>query len=158
MKRFAFTSERKRKAEDLLVLYPEKRSALLPLLWLVQEQEGWIVPESIAEVASLAGVSKAEVQEVASFYALFNRMPIGRHHIQVCTGVCCRLCGADEVLGHLKKKLGIDVGETTADGRFTLSTVGCLGSCGTSPAMRIGDEYFEALDEGKLNGLLASFK
>lgn len=155
---FNFTPERKKRADWLLSIYPQRRAALLPLLWLVEEQEGWLAPGAAVEVASLLGISEAEVYEAASFYTLLNRRPVGRHHIQVCTGVCCMLRGADAVLKRLEEKLGIGVGDTTPDGRFTLSAVECLGSCGTAPMMRVGDEYFEDLDADKLDGLLGSFK
>ncbi|MFH0799569.1 MAG: NAD(P)H-dependent oxidoreductase subunit E [Pseudomonadota bacterium] len=151
---FVLTPERKRRADELVALYPKRRAALLPLLWLVQEQEGWVPPEAEVLVADLAGITPAEAHEVASFYTMFNRRQIGRHHIQVCAGVCCRLKGSDWLLGFLKEKLGVDAGETTPDGKFHLSTVECLGSCGTSPMMQIGDDYYENLDAGKVDGIL----
>lgn len=139
-------------------LYPKKRAALLPLLWLVQEQEGWVPPEAAAAVAQLVGIVPAEVHEVVSFYTLFNRCPKGRHHIQLCAGVCCKLRGADGILSHLRARLGIDVGEATPDGAFHLSTVECLGSCGTAPMMQIGEDYYEDLDAGKVDDILMSLR
>lgn len=134
--------------------YPKKRAALLPLLWLVEEQEGWVPPEALPVVAGLAEITPAEVMEVASFYTMFDRKPKGRRHIQVCAGVCCKLRGAEWLTDYLKEKLNIDVGETTPDGKFHLSTVECLGSCGTSPMMQIGEDYYENLDAGKVDGIL----
>lgn len=166
---FTLTSERKRKAEELLSAYPEKRAALLPILWLVQEQEGWVPPSAAGVVAELAGVAEAEVMEVASFYTMFIRKPacaakaatarlrpIGRNHIQVCAGVCCRLRGSDWLLGYLKEKLGVGVNETTQDGEFHLSTVECLGSCGTAPMMQVGDDYYENLNAAMVDEILAA--
>lgn len=151
---FKFTPEREREARELVARYPKKRAALLPLLWLVQEQEGSVPSESLPVVAELAGITAAEVMEVASFYTMFDREPRGRHHIQVCAGVCCKLRGADWLTGYLKEKLNVDVGETTSDGKFHLSTVECLGSCGTSPMMQIGDDYYENLDAGKVDKII----
>lgn len=155
---FTLTSERKRKAEEILSAYPEKRAALLPILWLVQEQEGWVPPSAAGAVAELAGVTEAEVMEVASFYTMFMRRPVGRNHIQVCAGVCCRLRGSDWLLGYLKEKLGVGVNETTPDGEFHLSTVECLGSCGTAPMMQVGDDYYENLDAARVDEILIKCK
>lgn len=154
---FSLTPERAKKVRELLALYPHRRAALLPILWLVQEQEGWVPPGAWAEVAAIAGVAEAEVGEVVSFYTLFNRRPVGRRHIQVCVGVCCRLRGSDSLLEYLKAKLGIEPGQTTADGAFTLSTVECLGSCGTAPMMQVNDDYHENLDASKVDALLAQW-
>ena len=154
---FQLTPERRRRAEELAVLYPHPRAALLPILWLVQEQEGWVPPEAWAEVAAIAGIAEAEVGEVVSFYTLFNRRSVGRRHIQVCVGVCCKLRGSDWLLAYLREKLGISPGETTVDGAFTLSTVECLGSCGTAPMMQVNDDYHENLDASKVDALLAQW-
>ena len=147
-----------RKSEEAIARYPERRAALLPILWLVQQEFGWVPPEARPEIAQLAGIAEAEVDEVVSFYTLFNRRPVGRCHIQLCTGVCCRLRGSDEVLAHLKSRLGIEVGETTPDGAFTLSTVECLGSCGTAPMMQIGDDYYEGLDAASVDEILGDMQ
>jgi NADH-quinone oxidoreductase subunit E len=151
---FKFTPERQRRAEELVALYPEKRAALLPILWLVEEQEGWVAPSAMRAAAALVEITEAEAAEVVSFYTLFDRRPVGRNHIQVCAGVCCKLRGADWLISYLKDKLGIAAGETTPDGKFTLSTVECLGSCGTAPMMQIGDDYYENLDAEKVDGIL----
>lgn len=156
-KHFKFMKDREERARDLAALYPEKRSALLPVLWLVQEQEGWVPPEAASVVGEAIGISAAEVEEAVSFYAMFGRAPIGRHHIQVCTGPCCSLRGAGWLVGYLEEKLGVEAGDTTHDGKFHLSTVECLASCGTAPMMRIDDDYFENLDSGKVDGILSRF-
>ncbi|MFH1830762.1 MAG: NAD(P)H-dependent oxidoreductase subunit E [Pseudomonadota bacterium] len=155
---FKFSAERAKRAEKLLSVYPLPRASILPLLWLVQEQEGWMPPEAVDLVADMAGVTPAEVHEVISFYTLFNAKELAMHHIQVCTGLCCRLRNADEIVGHIRSKLGIAAGEATPDGRFYLSTVECLGSCGTAPVMRIGDEYYEDLNKEKVDEILDKLK
>ncbi len=157
-KSFKFSLERAKRAEKVLSLYPTNRAAILPLLWLVQEQEGWIPPEAAALVADMAGISPAEVHEAVSFYAMFNAEPLAIHHIQVCTGLCCRMRGADKIKDHISSRLGIEEGRATQDQRFFLSTARCLGSCGTAPMMRIGDEYYEDLDEEKADGILDGLK
>ena len=151
-KRFKLTKERE--ALAIIDRYPERRAALLPMLWLIQEQEGWVPAEAYPCVARLVGVSEAEVREVVSFYTLFNRQRIGRHHIQVCLGPCCRLRGADRVLESIKSSLDLEVGQSTPDGRFHLSTVECLGSCGTAPMMQIDDDYYENLSDERISGIL----
>lgn len=154
--KFELTPDRQKKAEELAAAYPRKRAAILPLLWLVEEQEGWVSHSAASMVADLLGITLPEVMEVVSFYTMFNRKPNGRHHIQVCQGVCCRLRGSDWLVGYLKEKLGIEIGQTTSDGKFHLSTVECLGSCGTAPMMQIGDDYFEDLDAAKVDTILMS--
>lgn len=155
---FVLDASRKKEAETLLRHYPTKRAALLPLLWLVHQQEGYISEAAINFICDFLNLKPAEVWGVVTFYTMFQRKPIGKHHIQVCTNLCCRLRGADMVLEHLKERLEIDVGETTKDGKFHLSTVECLGSCGTAPMMQIDNDYYEDLTERKINSILSSFK
>ena len=152
MKLFRLTKERE--ALAIIDRYPHRGAALLPVLWLVHQQEGWVPPEAYPYVASLVGVSDAQVREVVSFYTLFNRQRIGLHHIQVCIGPCCRLRGADRVLEGIRSILEIDVGQSTPDSRFHLSTVECLGSCGTAPMMQINDDYYENLNDERVAGIL----
>ena len=104
------------------------------------------------------GQSPARVQGVVSFYTMLNMRPIGRHHIQICRTLPCALGGAEQITGFIKQKLGIDIGQTTADGRFTLSEVECLASCGTAPMMQINDDYYESLTEAKVTEILDSLK
>jgi NADH-quinone oxidoreductase E subunit len=151
---FALTRERKEEADVILKRYPVKRAALLPILWLVHEQEGYISDEAIEFVATFLDLSPAEVFGAVTFYTMFGRKPVGRHHIQVCTNICCKLRGADWLLNYVKEKLGIDVGASTEDKKFYLSTVECLGSCGTAPMMRIDNDYYENLNEEKVDEIL----
>jgi NADH-quinone oxidoreductase E subunit len=146
--------ETKNAIEALVDRYPVKRAALLPSLWAVQEEIGWIPPSEMEEIANLLEITAAEVNEVASFYTMFQSKPIGKYHIQVCTGVCCKLRGAGGILDHIRDKLGIDPGQTTSDERFHLSTVECLGSCGTAPMMQIGNDYYEDLTTEKVDRIL----
>ena len=155
---FEFTSENEKKFEETLKRYPKKQAALLPALWLVQEQQGWISPDSMEYLAKLLDVTPAYVYETATFYTMYNKKPIGKHHIQVCNSVCCCLRGSQETVDYIKKKLGIDAGESTADEKFHLSTVECLGSCGTAPMMQIGNDYHEDLTETKIDKILESLK
>lgn len=151
---FEFTAENKKKLETLLQRYPQKRAALLPALWLVQEQEGWVSPEAMEYLAPLLDLTPAHIYETATFYTMFDKKPVGRHHIQVCNSVCCWLRGSAETVEFLKKKLGVKAGETTPDKRFHLSCVECLGSCGTAPMMQVGNDYYEDLDEKKIDAIL----
>ena len=136
--------------------YPDPDSALLPALYLAQnDYDGWLPEEAIEAVAAVMGLTPARVGAMASFYTLFHRQPVGRHVIYVCTNVACSLLGAQHLLDYLGQKLGIRVGETSADGRFTLMEVECLGSCGTGPMMQVDDQYYENLTEDKIDQVLA---
>lgn len=149
------------KAEILKIRaeYPDARSALLPALHRAQrDYGGWLPEQAFDEVASLMGLPATLVASAASFYTMFNRKPVGRHLVQVCTNLSCSLLGADHLLTHMEKKLGIKPGETTADGRITLLEVECLGSCGTAPVMQVDDAYHENLTEEKVDQILASLE
>ena len=135
--------------------YPHPQSALMPALDIVQREFGWLPSEALAEVGELLGLTPAEVLSVASFYTLYHRRPVGKYLIQVCTNISCSLLGAEHLLEHLQRKLGIGPGETTPDGRFTLVEVECLGSCGTAPVMQINDRYYEGLTVDKVDAILA---
>ena len=134
--------------------YPDPKSALLPALEIAQQEKGWLSAEVMAEVAEVMNLPLVEVGAVASFYTMLYRRPVGKYLIQLCTNVTCSLLGAEEILEHLKEKLGIEVGQTTPDGKFTLLTVECLGSCGTAPAMQINDKYYENLTIEKVDKIL----
>jgi len=142
------------KIQAIINRYPEKRSALIPSLHLVQKEMGWVSEEAIREIAGIFDLSPVEVNEVVSFYTMFHRKPVGKYVIQVCTNISCLLCDAEEIVTHLTKRLGIKMGETTADTKFTLMEVECLGSCGTSPVIQINDDYYEALTPEKVDQIL----
>lgn len=148
----------KSEIQQLKARYPHPNSALLPALALAQKEHGWLSPEVLEEVAEVMGLSPAQVGSVASFYTMFNRRPVGKYLVQVCTNVACSLLGAEHIVEHLKRKLGIHVGETTPDGLFTLLEVECLGSCGTAPVMQINDTYYENLTAEKVDQILAELR
>lgn len=133
-------------------------SLVLPLLHCVQARQGWISEGDALMVAHYLGVPAIRVEEAASWYSMFRRAPAGRHVVQVCRNIACSLRGAESVIAHLEKRLGIRVGESTADGRFTLQTVECLASCGTAPAMQINDTYHEQLTPERVDAILAELK
>jgi len=153
-----FSPETLKKFEETVARYPKKEAAMLPVLYLAQQEFGCLSPEAIEYVATLMEQAPARVQGVVSFYTMFNTKPIGRHHIQVCRTLSCALGGAERIMALIKRKLGIDLGQTTTDGRFTLSEVECLASCGTAPMMQINDAYYENLNEEKTEKILDSLK
>ena len=146
------------KFEELRQAYPKEMSAslVLPLLHFAQEQNGCVTRDDAAAIADCTGVPDIQVTEALTWYTMFRRQPAGRHVVKVCRNISCSLRGAERIVDHLRKNLGIDVGETSADGRFTLLTVECLASCGTAPAMQIGDTYHENLDEAAVDRILAA--
>jgi NADH-quinone oxidoreductase subunit E len=129
-------------------------SLVLPCLRRIQEDRGYVADSDIEQLAAYLGVPQIQIEEVLSFYTQFRRKPIGRWHLQMCRNVSCSMRGAERVLDHVEKKLGIRPGETTPDGRFTLSTAECLGSCGTAPMMMVNDGYHENLTDEKIDELL----
>jgi NADH-quinone oxidoreductase subunit E len=135
--------------------YPDPRSALLTALHVAQREHGWLSPEVMRDVAEVMELPPTEVASVTSFYTMFNRQPVGENLVQVCTNISCSLLGAEHIVEYLKNKLGIDLGETTPDKKFTLVTVECLGSCGTAPMMQINNTYYENLTEEKIDRILA---
>jgi NADH-quinone oxidoreductase subunit E len=155
---FKFTEENKKKFDAVVARYPKKLAAMLPTLWLAQEQHGWISPEVMEYVATLLEVAPSKVYEVATFYTMFHKKPIGRYHFQVCRTLSCQLCGSEGITAKLKERLGIGVGETSADRRYSLSEVECLGSCGTAPMLQLNDDYHENLTPEKLDRLMDSLK
>jgi len=152
---FAFTPDERREIERLLTKYPTKQAALLPVLWIVQGRLGWIPREAVDAVAELLGLSAAFVDGVLTFYTMYNLDPVGRYDLQFCTSISCHLNGADALLDHCRRKLGIDVGETTADGRFTITEVECIAGCDRAPSMQVNDRYYEPMTPEKLDALLS---
>lgn len=153
-----FSPDKLSRVNELISRYPHKEGAILPVLYLAQEEFGYLSAESIEYVAKLMGIPPARLYGTVSFYSLLYMKPMGRHHIQVCRTIPCALLGAEKITDSIKKKLGIDIGETTADGKFTLSEVECLASCGTGPMMQINDEYYENLSEEKTGAILKDLK
>jgi len=146
---FAFTSENADMAKQIIAKYPDgwQASAVMPLLDLAQRQNNnWLSKAAMDHVAGMLDMPPIRVYEVATFYTMYNLKPIGKHHIQVCTNLPCWLRGSDSIVSACKNKLGIETGQTTADGQFTLSEVECLGACVNAPMMQIDDDYYEDLD------------
>jgi NADH-quinone oxidoreductase subunit E len=149
-----FSPSTEEKLNHLVQIFPQRRSALLPALHLAQKEAGHISPEVVAYLASRFDLSTAQVYETLSFYNMFYTKPAGRTVFQVCTNISCTLRGSEELLHFLKEKLGIGVGQTTPDGKFTLLEVECLASCGTAPVVQVNDDYVENLNCQKLNELI----
>ncbi|MBF0364104.1 MAG: NAD(P)H-dependent oxidoreductase subunit E [Oligoflexia bacterium] len=126
----------------------------IPLLHAIQDEHGYVSREAISESAAHLGLPLAKVLKVATFYTIFNQEPKGKLHLQVCTNIACWLNGANDLVAHLEQRLGIKAGETTTDGKFSLSRVECLAACGTAPAMQVNDTYVENLSKAKLDHLI----
>jgi NADH-quinone oxidoreductase E subunit len=144
--------------DDILERYPTSQAALLPVLWECQARWGWISKGVMEAVADRLGLSPAYVEGVVTFYTMYRTTPPGRYVLQVCTTLSCQLCGAGELVEKLKSTLGIDFGETTPDGRFTLVDVQCLGACGEGPVIQINDDYHTLLAVDDVQGLLDSLE
>lgn len=153
-----FTPENRAAFEALLTRYPTKEAALLPTLWLVQKQEGWVSEEAMEHVARLLAVAPVKVYGVVSFYTMFYTRPMGRHVIQVCRNLSCSLLGARELLRYIEEKIGVAVGGTTPDGRFSLLAVECLGACGNAPMMQVNDDYHYDLTPARIDAILAGLR
>ena len=152
-----FSAEIVAEMESHLDKYPpeRKRSALIPLLFVVQRERGWIDNPGVNFLARFLDLEVTDVWETATFYSMLNMRPVGRHHIQICKTLSCKIMGEPEITEHVCSKLGIHPGETTDDGKFTVSMVECLGSCGTAPMMQIGFDYHEDLTREKIDEILA---
>ena len=150
------SDELKKQCEAIIGRYPEgwKQAAILPLLHLLQREWGYIPLEGIRLVADMLGMPPARAAGVMSFYPMFHKAPVGRHVIQICSTLSCALCGAEEVVEHIKEKLRIDVGETTPDGKFTLEKAECIAACEGAPAIRINDALHRYVTKAKLDELL----
>jgi NADH-quinone oxidoreductase E subunit len=163
---FAFTSENLAAAQAIIAKYPPGRqaSAVMPLLDLAQRQVGakegggWLPRAAMDYVAELLDMAPIRVYEVATFYTMYNLRPIGKHHVQICTNLPCWLRGSDQVVSACETALGIRMGETTEDGKFTLSEVECLGACVNAPMIQINDDYYEDLDETSTISILSQLK
>ena len=136
------TAENIQRARQLIALYPQSRSALLPILHIVQEQDGWLTPDGMAHAAELLDIDPAEVYGTASFYDMLFTHPVGRHLVSVCTNLACLLNGGEELLEHAEARLGVAPGATTADGQFTLEEVECIAFCGAAPCLTVNWRFF----------------
>lgn len=148
------SKENLERARQTISLYPQARSAMLPLLHLVQEQEGYLTEEGMAQVAELLELTPAEVYGTATFYDMFFTHPVGTYLISVCTNIACLLNGGYELLEHGEKRLGVKAGGTTADGRFTLEEVECIGLCGNAPCLTANWRFFGDVTADGFDGLV----
>jgi len=157
---FEFTEENLKRAKSIIANYPvgHEAAASIPLLDLVQRQLGWVPLSGMNYVAKMLNMSEMRVYEVCTFYTMFNREPVGKYHIQICTTTPCMLCDSDAILDTLKTELGIDVGGTTKDMMFTLSEVECLGACVNAPMVQINDFYYEDLTTADMKEILDDLK
>jgi NADH-quinone oxidoreductase E subunit len=153
----SFSPEVEKEIDWHLSKYPVMRSAILPLMFIVQrERGGYLDPPGVAYLAKRLALRITDIWEVATFYSMINTEPVGRYHIQICKTLSCKIMGEPKITQHVCDKLGIKPGETTADGKFTVSLVECLGSCGTAPMFQIGFEYHENLTLAKVDQILDS--
>ena len=158
---FAFSAENQPEVEKIIARYPaaRKASAVLPLLHLAQAQHGgWLPKAALDHVAELLGMPRIRVYEVASFYDMYNTEPTGRVQVRVCTTTPCWLCGSDDVVAAARETLGIDIGETTEDGRFFLREFECLGACSNAPVLWIDEDFSEDFDGPKTRAILEALK
>ncbi len=144
----------RQRCDALVARYPEMRSALIPILHEVQGEAGYLSPEAVEWVAGYLGLSPADVMSVASFYDMLSLEPVGKHLIYVCQNLTCTLLGAERLIRHLESKLGIRMGETTADGKITVKRMECLASCGTAPSIQVDGVYHHQVTPEKLDALL----
>lgn len=152
------TPEARRRAEALVALYPRPRSALLPLLHLVQEHEGYVSDEGIAEVAALVGATPADVRGTASFYDMFHLSPVGRFVVGVCTNVACLLAGGEALLEHAGATLGCALGETSDDGLFTLEETECLADCDVAPCVTVNHRFVRTTTPESFDALVGALR
>ncbi|MGE4232094.1 MAG: NADH-quinone oxidoreductase subunit NuoE [Bacteriovoracia bacterium] len=134
--------------------YPTNQALLLPALHAAQKEIGWVSDEVMDEVAAAIDIPPPVVREVVTFYTMYNLKPVGKYHLQFCTNISCSLLGAEELLEHCEKKLGVQAGETTQDKKFTVTEVECLGACGTAPCIQVNDDYYENMTFEKLDKAL----
>lgn len=144
--------------KEAMAHYPNKQAALLPILHIVQEEKGYVPEDLEADIAEMVEVPVVKVREVLLFYTLFNRLPVGKYHIQMCRTISCTLCGHRDILKYVQEKLGIEVGQTTPDGKYTLNVVECLAACETAPMMQINEKYYGNLSTQRIDEILANLE
>jgi len=146
------------RARELMELYPHRRSALIPICHLAQEQDGWLRPEAIDEIAALVGLSPAEVLGTATFYDMLHTEPVGAYVISVCTNIACMLWGAYELLDHVEHTLGVRSGATTADGMFTLEETECIADCGRAPCLAVNHRFVGDVTPESFDSLVGALR
>ena len=149
-----FPPEALARIEKILKRYPTRQAALLPILWVAQETWGWISKEAAEEVAKIVEVSPAHVDGVLTFYTMYNLRPVGKNLLQICTSISCHLAGADRLIERCRERLGVNLEQTTPDGKFTVIEVECIAGCDKAPSLMVNDTYHEPVDEKALDALL----
>jgi len=149
-----FNEEAMRRYQTIISHYPEKRAAVLPVLTLAQREFGWISPEVADYVGNLMGYPPSDMLSVATFYTMLHKKPAGKYHMEICRNVSCWLMGTYACVDEIKRRLKIEPGGITPDGKFSFALTECLGSCGTAPAMQVGDRYFENLTPQKIGEII----
>ena len=144
--------------QDIIAHYPEKQAALLPVLHAAQNEFGFISDETERKVAALLNIKPVQVKEVVTFYTMYNRLQVGKYHIQVCSNLSCSILGAKSLIDFLKKKLNVELGEMSEDKKFTISTVECLGACEQAPCMMVNFDYFGNLDKTRIDEILGNLE
>lgn len=155
---FKFTQENLDKVNEAIKRYPDKKAAIMPALWIAQEQNSWISSEVMQEVAKLLEISPEDVLGVVTFYTMYHQKPMGKYHLQVCTNVSCMLRGGYEIFENVKKNLGIENMQVTSDHEFSLEEVECMGACGSAPMIAVNEDFFEDLSVEKVNKLIDDLK
>jgi len=158
MTSFKFSEENIRKIDEILKKYPSKKPAVMPVLYIAQEQNGYISDEVIREITRILEITPEEILGVITFYTMYHQKPVGKYHIQVCTNVSCMLRGGYELYDRVKEKLGIDHMQVTDDKIFSVEEVECMGSCGTAPMIAVNEDYYENLTKAKVDEILDSLK
>jgi len=153
-----FSDKIKKEVEGIVARYPEKKAALLPVLHVAQREFGFVGEDTERMIAGFLGIEPIEVHEVVTFYTMYNRQPVGKYHVQVCSNLTCSMLGAESLLEYLQQKLKVQPGGTTEDKKFTLSTVECLGACEEAPCMMVNFDYFGHLDRNKIDEILDNLK
>ena len=149
-----FSEATQERFKHLASIYPKKRSALIPMLLLAQQEHGYIKNETVEYIAGILDLSPSDIESTLSFYTLLQRRPVGKYHILICTNLACMLRGSDEIEACVKRKLGVELGVTTPDGKFSAIEFECLGSCTTAPVLQVNGEFHESLDVQKVETLI----
>lgn len=152
-----FTSDELQSITALKAKYPDPKAAIMPVMWMAQKKWGWLSEDVMQEVARVMELPYAHVLGVASFYTMYFKKPMGKHHVQVCTNVSCMLRGGEALYAHAKQRLGIGHNQATADGKFSLEEVECMGACGGAPMIAINETFYENASVEQLNALLDSY-
>ena len=149
-----FSEANETNLNEIISHYPVKRSAVLPALYIAQEEHGYVMDDDVRYIADRLGMRVNEVEEVVTFYTMYSRQPIGKHKLQVCRTLSCMLLGAEQITEHISEKLGVEVGKTTADGRFTLQEVECLGFCDLAPCLQVNFDYHEKVTKESVDDII----